>query len=105
MPVTFWGGSLIRVCTGSFRNVFGGVNLENNKVGKIFLAQKRRSRALVGACNFFFCGSLFRACTGSFGDLPKSTNFKNIKVGQILLLSKSGSWVPVDACNFFWGGH
>ena len=39
----FWGESLIRVCTGSFGNVFGGVNLENNKVGPIFLGQKRRS--------------------------------------------------------------
>ena len=39
----FLGGSLIRVCTGSFGNVFGGVNLENNKVGQIFLGQKRRS--------------------------------------------------------------
>ena len=39
----FWGGSLIRVCTGSFGNVFGGVNLENSKVGQIFLGQKRRS--------------------------------------------------------------
>ena len=43
MPVTFWGGSLIRTCTGSFGNVFGGVNLGNNKIGQIFLGQKRRS--------------------------------------------------------------
>ena len=84
--------------------VFGGVNLRNNKVGQIFFSWKRRSWALVDACNFLFCESWFRACTGSFGDLPKSTNFKNIKVGQILLLSKSGSWVPVDACNFFGVG-
>ena len=58
MPVTFWGegGSLIRACTGSFGNVFGGVNLGNNKVGQIFFSQKRRSWTLVGACNFFFVG-------------------------------------------------
>ena len=43
MPVTFLGGSLIRPCTGSFENVFGGVNLGNIKVGQIFLGQKRRS--------------------------------------------------------------
>ena len=57
MPVTFLGGSLIRACTGNFGNVFGGVNLRNNKVGQIFLGQKRRSWALVGACNFLFCVS------------------------------------------------
>ena len=39
----FLGGSLIRTCTGSFGNVFWGVNLENNKVGQFFLGQKRRS--------------------------------------------------------------
>ena len=45
MPVTFFweGGSLIRACTGSFGNVFGAVNLGNNKMGQIFLSQKRRS--------------------------------------------------------------
>ena len=37
------GGSLIRTCTGSFGNVFRGVNLGNNKIGQIFLGQKRRS--------------------------------------------------------------
>ena len=47
------GGSLIRACTGSFGNVFEGVNLGNNKVGQIFSSQKRRSWTLVGACNFF----------------------------------------------------
>ena len=31
------------------------VNL-GNKVGQIFFSQKRRSWALVGACNFFFVG-------------------------------------------------
>ena len=36
--------------------MFGGVKLGNNKVGQIFLGQKRRSWALVGACNFFFVG-------------------------------------------------
>ena len=36
MPATFFGRSLTRACTGSFGNVFGGVNLENNKVGQIF---------------------------------------------------------------------
>ena len=41
MPVTFLGGSLIRVCTGSFGNVFGGVNLENNKVGQIFFGSEK----------------------------------------------------------------
>ena len=85
--------------------MFGGVNLRNNKVGQIFFGQKRRSWALIGACNFLFCVSCFRACTGSFGDLPKSTNFENIKVGQILLLSKNGSSVLVDACNFLGGSH
>ena len=54
MPVTLFGGSLIRACTGSFGNVFGDVNLRNNKVGQIFFCQKRRSQALVGACNFLF---------------------------------------------------
>ena len=49
------GGSLIRVCTGNFGNVFSGVNFGNNKVGQIFFGQKRRSWALVGACNFLFC--------------------------------------------------
>ena len=57
MPVTFFGGSLIRTCIGSFGNVFGSVNLGNDKVGQIFFSQKRRSWALVGACNSFFCGS------------------------------------------------
>ena len=52
----FGGGSLIRARTGSFGNVFGGVNLGNNKVGQIFFSQKRRSWALVGACNSFFAG-------------------------------------------------
>ena len=56
MPVTFWGGSLIRACTGSFGNVFRGVNLGNNKVGQTFSGQKRSSWALVGACAFFFVG-------------------------------------------------
>ena len=42
MPVTFLGGSLIRVCTGSFGNVFGGVNLENNKVGQILFFWVRK---------------------------------------------------------------
>ena len=39
----FSQGSLIRACTGSFGNVFGGVNLGNNNVGQIFFGQKRRS--------------------------------------------------------------
>ena len=41
MPVTFLGGSLIRTCTGSFGNVFGGVNLGNHKVGQIFLGSRK----------------------------------------------------------------
>ena len=58
MPVTFLGGgSLIRSCTGSFGDVFVGVNIGNNKVGQIFFSQKRRSWALVDTCNCFFCGS------------------------------------------------
>ena len=36
----FGGGSLIRVCTGSFGNVFGGVNLENNNWVKFFWVRK-----------------------------------------------------------------
>ena len=34
----------------------GGANLGNHKVGQIFFNPKRRSWALVGACNFFFVG-------------------------------------------------
>ena len=41
MPVTFLRGSLIRTCTGSFGNVFGGVNLGNHKVGQIFLGSEK----------------------------------------------------------------
>ena len=43
MLVIFFVGSLIRTGTGSFGNVFVGVNLGNIKVGQIFLGQKRRS--------------------------------------------------------------
>ena len=37
----FWGGSLITACTKSFGNVFGGVNLGNNKVGQIFFQSEK----------------------------------------------------------------
>ena len=53
MPVTFFGGSLIRTCTGSFGNVFGVLNLGNIKVGQIFVLSKNGSWVLVDACNFF----------------------------------------------------
>ena len=36
----FFGGSLIRACTGSFGNVFGTLNLGNIKVGQIFVLSK-----------------------------------------------------------------
>ena len=53
MPVTFfWGGSLIRACTGSFGNVFGALNLGNIKVGQIFVFSKNGAWVLVDACNF-----------------------------------------------------
>ena len=55
MPVTFFGGSLIRTCTGSFGNVFGALNLGNIKVGQIFVLSKNGAWVLVDACNFF-CG-------------------------------------------------
>ena len=54
MPVTFFFDLLIRACTGSFANVFGGTNLENIKLGQIFGSSKNGSWALVDARNFFF---------------------------------------------------
>ena len=69
MPVTFLGGSLIRVCTGSFGNVFGGVNLENNKVGQIFLRQhKGGHEPYLVPVTIFSEGACLRACT--FAMLP-----------------------------------
>ena len=54
MPVTFFFDLLIRACTGSFANVFGGATLENIKLGQIFGSSKNGSWALVDAHNFFF---------------------------------------------------
>ena len=45
--------TLIRACTGSFANVFGGANLKNIKLGQNFVLSKNGSQALVDACNFF----------------------------------------------------
>ena len=39
----FWGGSLIRACTGSFGNVSRAANLGNIEVGQIFVLSKKRS--------------------------------------------------------------
>ena len=36
MPITFFGESLIRACTGSFANVLIGVYTKNIKMGQIF---------------------------------------------------------------------
>ena len=47
-------GSLIRACTGSFGNVFGGVNLRNNKVGQIFSLRKEGHGPLLVPVTFFF---------------------------------------------------
>ena len=54
MPVTFFFDLLIRAHTGSFGNVYGGVNLEDIKLGQIFGSSKDGSWALVDARNFFF---------------------------------------------------
>ena len=54
MPITFFFDLLIRACTGSFANVFGGMTLENIKLGQIFGSSKNGSWALVDAHNFFF---------------------------------------------------
>ena len=43
MPVTFFWGSLIRTCTGSFANVSGAANLGNIEVGQIFVLSKSGS--------------------------------------------------------------
>ena len=53
MPVTFFFYLLIRACTGSFANVFGGATLEIIKLGQIFGSSKIGSCALVDARNFF----------------------------------------------------
>ena len=90
MPVTFFGGSLIRACTGSFGNVFGALNLGNIKVGQIFVLLKNGAWVLVDACNFLG-GSLIRLCTGSFGNVFGGVNLENNKVGQIFLGQKRRS--------------
>ena len=46
--------TLIRACTGSFANVFGGATLEIIKLGQIFGSSKNGSWALVEARHFFF---------------------------------------------------
>ena len=50
----FWGGSLMRACTGSIGNVSGGANLGNIKVGQIFALSQNGSWALVDARNSLF---------------------------------------------------
>ena len=58
VTINFFGANfsrtLIRACTGSFANVWRGVNLENIKLGQIFGSSKNGSGALVDARNFFF---------------------------------------------------
>ena len=61
--------TLIRACTGSFANVFGGATLENIKLGQIFGSSKNGSWALVDAHNLFFFDLLIRARTGSFANV------------------------------------
>ena len=90
MLVTFFGGSLIRACTGSFANVFGALNLGNIKVGQTFVLLKNGAWVLVDACNFLG-GSLIRVCTGSFGNVFGGVNLENNKVGQIILGQKRRS--------------
>ena len=90
MPVTFFGGSLIRACTGHSGSVFGALNLGNIKVGQIFVLLKNGAWVLVDACNFLG-GSLIRVCTGSFGDVFGGVNLENNKVGQIFLGEKRRS--------------
>ena len=102
MPVTFFFYLLIRACTGSFANMFGGVNLKNIKLGQIFGSSNNGSWALVDARNFFFFDLLIRACTGSFANVFGGANLENIKLGQISGSSKNGSWALVDAHNFFF---
>ena len=102
MPVTFFFDLLIRAHTGSFANVFGGVTLENIKLGQIFGSSKNGSWALVDACNFFFFDLLIRACTGSFANVFGGATLENIKLGQIFGSSKNRSWALVDARNFFF---
>ena len=46
--------ALIRARAGSLANVFGGVTLENIKLGQIFGSSKNGSWALVDAHNIFF---------------------------------------------------
>ena len=101
MPVTFFD-LLIRACTGSFANMFGGTTLENIKLGQIFGSSKNGSWALVDARNLFFLDLLIRVHTGSFANVFGGTTLKNIKLGQIFGSSKHGSWALVDAHNFFF---
>ena len=54
MPVTLFFDLLIRARTGSFANVYRGVQFENIKLGHIFGPSKNGSWALVDAHNFFF---------------------------------------------------
>ena len=49
----FFFDLLIRAWTGSFANVFGGVQFKNIKLGHIFGPSKNGSLALVDARNFF----------------------------------------------------
>ena len=52
--ISFFGGSLIRACTGSFANVSGGTSPLYIKVGQISELSKNGSWDLVDVRRFFF---------------------------------------------------
>ena len=54
--ICFWGGPLIRACTGSFANVYAGTSPLYIKVGQIWRLSKNGSWVLVDARRYFFVG-------------------------------------------------
>ena len=94
----FFGGSLIRADTGSFKNVW--------KCFDLLVEVGHMTKLWVCSCSELFgsnfLGSLIRTCTGSFANVCEGTSPLYMKVGQILRLSENGSWALVDARPFFF---